>query len=152
MVKNQNLCKSVTSVEKETQTFMMPHTYAIPYALVIPSNLDETPNIVAHEFGHGVGLWDIYHKAAGLPDITGDITSERCPEDWPGSASYYSYQSQLVLVHQLLMYGHGDCIGANADIPRGKVYGIRRNNTLTGHLEGMVDVGLEDINLSPNFD
>ena len=109
-------------------------------------------NIVGHEFGHAMGLEDIYYSVANNPTnypsgITNKVDSTLCEMDWPGSADYLSDDSHSVLIMKLLMHGGGD--GDGMDIPLGKVFGIKRTDVKNVYTTGWVRVGLEDMNRTP---
>ena len=131
------------------------------YLMVIPSDL--RPDLVGHEFGHGVGLRDIYVSATDVngsnpsdyPDgyTNTDLSPDFFKKDWTeyyGGEGYFMF-NHATIIRRLLMNGFPDLTpGAKQlDIPLDGVKGILRIDQTSTFINGWPKVSIDDINYNP---
>jgi hypothetical protein len=98
---------------------------------------------MAHEIGHAGTLKDIYVSDAGTNVPSNLVNEAWAPRDWnsgPGPQYYERTLAQPDLLLRLLMNGRPSQI--KADIPRGRIYGVRVGGAL-----GWIEVGLQDLKI-----
>jgi hypothetical protein len=82
---------------------------------------------LAHEFGHAMGLKDIYpNSREGAPcPVTGVASKDRMPDDWgtDSSEAYYPEGiSQTNILSRLVMNGSG--VSGKCVLPYGRIQGV----------------------------
>jgi hypothetical protein len=112
---------------------------------IIVAKTDD-PRILAHEIGHACNLKDIYiiKGTVATPDEL--VKEEWEPNDWNsglGPRFYSPVLRQRALVARLLMLGQ-PWDGGHADIPLGRIYGVRYYSGLSQPDLTWVPVGLLD--------
>lgn len=105
---------------------------------------------IAHEIGHACGLKDIYDTREGVTVPENTLPSNvTMPDDCNATVSYYdTYDmttfSYYKILERLLMYGYSDPSIKKYDIPRGKVFGVKKESERVFKIED-IEVGLNDM-------
>ena len=97
------------------------------FGIIVKNSADAI--VLAHEFGHACGLYDIYCNRLSITssDFNSGLRSEWMPDDWNDGTGCRFYDVLLThgdAVRRLIMYG--ERTSSQSDISCGAVWGLSR--------------------------